>query len=88
MPQQLFSSLAAFLLGAHGPHLKNLVESRIEDTHLRLDVYKDALGVAILLGDRWRRSHDALKDWIFVDGHTLEIDLPSEVYGLFTIHPS
>ena len=38
MPQQLFPSLAAFLLGALDPLLENLIWLRIRDTHLRADV--------------------------------------------------
>ena len=53
-----------------------------------MDAYRGALGVAILPGDRWRRSHDALKDQIYVDGRTLGIDVQKEVYGLFTHYHS
>ena len=52
VPRQLFPSLAALLLGAHDPHLENLIGSRIGDTNLRVDVHGDALGVAIFPGDR------------------------------------
>ena len=64
----LFLCVAALLLGAHGPLVKNLIGSRIGDTHLlkfyyfkKLDVDGGALGVGILPGDRWRRSHGAIK---------------------------
>ena len=53
VPRELFSSVAALLLGAHDPLLKNLIGSRIGYTHLKVDVNGDALGVAILPGDRW-----------------------------------
>ena len=53
-----------------------------------MDAHGDALGVAILPGDRWRRSHDAIKDRIFLDGRVLGIDIQSEVYGLFNRYHS
>ena len=68
----------------HDPHLENLIRSRIGDTNLTADDHGDALGVAILPGDRWRRSHDLLKAHIYVDGRVLELHVQKEVYGLFT----
>ena len=78
----------AFLLGAHDSYFENLVGSRIGDTHLRLDVHWGALGVVIVPGDRWRRSHGAANDRIFVDGRTLGNDIQSKVCGIITHHHS
>ena len=66
------------------PHLEKLIGSRIGDTNLRVDVHGDALGVAILPGDRWRRSHGALKHRIYPDGRALGVDVQMEVCSLFT----
>ena len=44
----------------------------------------DALGLAIFPGDRKRRSHDAVKERIYVDGRILEVDIQKEECGLFT----
>ena len=46
------------LLGAHDPHLKNLIGSRIGDRNLTVDANGGALGVAVFPGDRWCRSRD------------------------------
>ena len=53
-----------------------------------MDLHGGALAVAILPGDRWRRSHDALKCHIYVDGRALEVDVQKEVYGLFSRYHS
>ena len=53
-----------------------------------MDVHGDALGVAFLPGDRWRRAHDILKDQVYVDGRALGINLQKEVYGLFSRYHS
>ena len=56
--------------------------------NLRAGVYGGAFGVAILPGDRLRRSHDAVKDRVFVDIRTLGTDILTELYSLFTHHHS
>ena len=81
MPRPLFPSAAALLLGAHDPHLENLIGSPIGDTNLK--VHGEALGVAILPGDRWRRSHDVLKHRIYFEVRVLGVDVQMEVCGLF-----
>ena len=53
-----------------------------------MDAYGDALGVAILPGDCWRRSHGAVKDQVYVDGRALGVDIRKEVCGLFTHYHS
>ena len=78
VPRELFPGAAALHLGAHGCLLMNLVGPRIGDTHLKTDVNGGALGIAILPGDRWRRSHDAIKHKIYLDGRSLGIDLQKE----------
>ena len=42
----------------------------------------------MLPGDRWRRSHGAVKELIYVVGRILGINTQKEVCGLFTYHHS
>ena len=56
--------------------------------NLKVDVHGDALGVAIPPGERLRRSHDILKELLYVDGRALGINLQKEVYGLLTHYHS
>ena len=67
----------------------NPIGSRIGETHLGLDVRGNALGVAIPPGDCWCRSHDALKDQIYVDCRALGLDLQrgNAAYSLVTKAP-
>ena len=44
--------------------------------------------MAILPGDRWRRSHDLLKDQIYVDGRHLGVNAQKGICGLFTLYHS
>ena len=40
--------------------------------------------VYIHLGDRWRRSHGAFEDQLYIDGRLLGINTQNKVCGLFT----
>jgi hypothetical protein len=84
VPQNLFTGCAAHILGAIDPIFRPLVGSRIGNTPYKVDLHGDTLGSANLPGDRWRLSHDAMKDQIFMDGKMLGTTIKTEVYGLFT----
>ena len=53
-----------------------------------MDAHGDALGVAHLPGDRWRRSQGTVKFQFYLDARFPGIEVESEVYGLFTHHHS
>ena len=56
---------------------------QIGDTNLRVDIYGDALGTAVLPGDRWRHAHDAVKNTIYTDCRVLDVAAQKEVYAMF-----
>ena len=45
-------------MGAIDPTILAARNARIGNTKLRVDLHGDALGAAVLPGDRWRRAHD------------------------------
>mmetsp|Transcript_69316 Transcript_69316/g.136304 ORF Transcript_69316/g.136304 Transcript_69316/m.136304 type:complete len:312 (-) Transcript_69316:110-1045(-) len=71
-------------MGAIDPTILNARGSSIGNTHLLVDLHGDALGAAQLPGDRWRTSHDAFKDQVFLDAKFLGVVVRKEVYGMFT----
>ena len=85
VPQNLFTGIAAHIIGAIDPNIRHLIGATIGDHyHAKVDIYGDALATAVLPGDRWRTSHDVMKDQIFKDGKTLGVFIDTEKYGLFS----
>ena len=83
VPQQLFTGIVAHLFGAIDPVIHDAVGGRIGNTNLRVDMFGDALGAAVLPGDRWRKAHDAFQNQVFLDSRFLGCLMQKEVYGLF-----
>ena len=83
VPQYLYTGLVALVTGALDPKVVAAQGMRIGDTNLRVDLHGDALGTAVLPGDRWRRSHDAWKNLIGLDAKFLGVEVQKEPYGLF-----
>jgi len=84
VPHALFTGAVALIMGALDPTVLAVRGSRIGNTNLRVDLHGDALGAAVLPGDRWRTVHDAFKFQIFLNAKFLGIAIQKEVYGLFT----
>ena len=70
-------------MGALDPTVVNALGSRIGNTNLRVDLYGDALGAAVLPNDRWRSAHDVFKHQIYLDAKFLGVAVKQEVYGMF-----
>jgi hypothetical protein len=85
VPQNLYTGVAAHILGAIDPIIRPLVGASIGDQQsAKVDLFGDALATAILPGDRWRTAHDTMKSRIFLDLKTLGIFVEQEKYGMFT----
>ena len=69
-------------MGAIDPTILAAQNARIGNTNLRVDLYGDALGAAVLPGDRWRRAHDIFKLHIYQDMKFLGVIVQKEVYGI------
>ena len=69
-------------MGAIDPTILAARNARIGNTKLRVDLHGDALGAAVLPGDRWRRAHDIFKMQIYQDMKFLGIIAQMEVYGV------
>ena len=65
--------------------IHDAVGGRIGNTNLRVDMFGDALGAAVLPGDRWRKAHDAFQNQVFLDSRFLGCLMQKEVYGLFLL---
>ena len=83
VPQLYFTGAVALVMGALDPAVVNALGSRIGNTNLRVDLYGDALGAAVLPNDRWRSAHDVFKQQIYLDAKFLGVEVKQEVYGLF-----
>jgi len=84
VPQNLFTAAISLAIGAIDPTVAALKGKKIGNSNLKVDIYGDALASARLPGDRWRISHDALKNQIYVDLKYLGITVTKEMYGLFS----
>ena len=69
-------------MGAIDPMILAARNARIGNTKLRVDLHGDALGAAVLPGDRWRRAHDIFKMHIYQDMIYLGVIVQKEVYGM------
>ena len=69
-------------MGAIDPTMWAARNARIGNTKLRVDLHGDALGVAVLPGDRWRRAHDIFKINIYQDMKFLRVIVQKEVHGM------
>jgi hypothetical protein len=63
------------------------VSSGIVFSHLRVDLYGDALGAAVLPNDRWRSAHDVFKHQICLDAKFLGVAVKQKVYGILPPQP-
>ena len=86
VPQNLFTGLVALTFGALDPNISAVRGATIGNSRLIVDVNGDTLAVAILPGDRWRSSHDVLKNFICMDARMVGVNIKKEVYGLFLRH--
>jgi len=84
VPKPLFTGAVALVMGALDPAVLGAYGARIGNTNMRVDLYGDALGAAVLPGDRWRRVHDIFKDQIYLDAKYLGVVIQKEVYGMFS----
>jgi hypothetical protein len=73
----------ALVLGALDPTVVDALGSRIGNTNLRVDLYGDALGAAVLPNDHWRSAHDVFKHQIYLDAKFLGVAVIKEVHGMF-----
>jgi hypothetical protein len=62
-------------MGALDPAVVNALGSRIGNTNLRVDLYGDALGAAVLPNDRWRSAHDVFKQQIYLDAKFVGVEV-------------
>jgi hypothetical protein len=69
-------------MGALDPTVANALGSRIGNTTLRVDLYGDALGAAVLPNDRWRSEQDAFKHQIYLDAKFFGVAVKKEVYEI------
>ena len=69
-------------MGAIDPTILAARNAHIGNTNLRVDLHGDALGAAVLPGDRWRRAHDTFKMHIYQDMIYLGVIVQKEVYGM------
>jgi hypothetical protein len=83
VPQVYFTGAVALVMGALDPAAINALGSRIGNTNLRVDLYGDALGAAVLPNDRWRSAHDVFKQQIYLDAKFAGVEVKKEVYGRF-----
>ena len=84
LPKPCFTGATALVLGALDPAVLAARGARIGNTTLRVDPYGDALGAAVLPGDRWRRVHGNFTNQVFLDAKFLGVGIWREVYGMFT----
>ena len=82
VPKYLYTGVIALLMGAIDPTILAARNARIGNTKLRVDLHGDALGAAVLPGDRWRRAHDIFKMQIYQDMKFLGLIAQMEVYGV------
>jgi hypothetical protein len=75
VPQVYFTGAVALVMGALDPAVVNALGSRIGNTNLRVDLYGDALGAAVLPNDRWRSAHDVFKQQIYLDAKFLGVEV-------------
>jgi len=75
VPQVCFTGAVALVMGALDPAVVNALGSRIGNTNLRVDLYEDALGVAVLPSDRWRFAHDVFKHQIYLDAKYVGVEV-------------
>ena len=80
VPKYLYTGVIALLMGAIDPTILAAQNARIGNTNLRVDLHGDALGAAVLPGDRWRRAHDIFKMHIYQDMKFLGVIVQMEVY--------
>ena len=59
------------------------VRPKKNNMNLRVDMFGDALGAAVLPGDRWRKAHGAFQNQVYLDSRFLGCLMQKEVYGLF-----
>jgi hypothetical protein len=64
VPQVYFTGAVALVMGVLDPTVVDALGSRIGNTNLRVDLYGDALGAAVLPNDRWRSAHGVFKHQI------------------------
>jgi hypothetical protein len=81
-PQVFFTGAVALVMGALDQAVVDALSSRIGNTNLRVDLYGDALGAAVLPNDRWRSAHGAFKHQIYLDAKFLGVAVKQEVYGV------
>jgi hypothetical protein len=82
MPQVYFTGAAALVMGALDPTVVDALDSSIGNTNLRVDLFGDALGAAVLPSDRWRSAHGVCKHQIYLDAKFLGVAVKQEVYGM------
>ena len=70
-------------MGALDPAAVNALGSRMVNTYLRVDLYGDALGAAVLPNDRWLSAHDVFKHQIYLDAKFVGVEVKKVVYGMF-----
>jgi hypothetical protein len=83
VPQVYFTGAVALVMGALDPTVLGALGSRIDNTNLRVDLYGDALGAAVLPNDRWRSAHDVFKHQIYLDAKFLGVAVKQEACGMF-----
>jgi hypothetical protein len=87
MPQVYFTGAVALVKDALDPTVVDALGSRIGNTNLRVDLYEDALGAAVLPNGRWRSAHDVFKHLIYLDAKFLGVAVKQEVIpDLVTSH--
>jgi hypothetical protein len=83
VPQVYFTGAVALVKGALDPAVVGALGSRIGNTNLRVDLYGDALGAAVLPNNRWRSAHGVFKHQICLDAKFLGVAVKKGVYGMF-----